>query len=387
MAWVIGAGFATGQEALQFFAHLGVWGSVGAGLIAMTVFAWFCTVLLEDGRRLQLASPNDIYRHYCGKYIGLFFEWFVPLMLFMVVSIMFAGAGSTLNEQFGLPSWGGRLIMAVIVLLTVLLGLKTLVRIIGNIGPVILVFVVAIAILTIAKNPGGIATADATLEGLSDLPRAFDNWAVSGLMYGTFTLTGVLPFISTMGRTAHSKTDTRLGGLWGSIGFISGVMLLSFALLAHIGSVYALQVPSLYVASAVVPGLGALFAIMLFLGIYTTAVPMLWTAVNRVSEREEHQIPRDRRGGHGAGLLRQRVRLQHHDQPHLPVTGLSRDHPADRHALHQVRPATEAGRGRDDVGWSCGRRLSRPRIVASAPLSSPASCSADRQRQDPGPGQ
>lgn len=287
MAWVIGAGFATGQEALQFFAQLGVWGSIGAGAIAMAVFAWFCTVLLEDGRRLQLPSPNDIYRHYCGKYIGLFFEWFVPVMLFMVVSIMFSGAGSTLFEAFGVPTWAGRLIMAVLVLLTVVLGLEKLVRIIGNIGPVILVFVMAVAVLTIATNPAGIASADQTLAELENVPAAFDNWVVSGLMYGTFTLTGVLPFVSSMGRGARSCTDTRIGGLWGAVGFISGLMLLSFGLLAHIGSVYDKQVPSLHVASSLVPGLGIVFAVMLFAGIYTTAVPMLWTAVNRVSTNEK----------------------------------------------------------------------------------------------------
>lgn len=41
MAFVIGAGFATGQEVTQFFTHLGLWRSLGAGTVAMVVFARF----------------------------------------------------------------------------------------------------------------------------------------------------------------------------------------------------------------------------------------------------------------------------------------------------------------------------------------------------------
>ncbi len=64
-------------------------------------------------------------------------------------------------------------------------------------------------------------------------------------------------------------------------------MILNFGLLANIGNVYNLQIPSLYVADQISPVFGMIFSIMLILAIYTTAVPMMYTACNRVSEDEK----------------------------------------------------------------------------------------------------
>ena len=86
MAFVIGAGFASGQEVMQFFTHLGLWRSLAAGAVAMTLFAWFSATVLEDARQVQLEDANQIYAYYCGKPIGRFFEWFVPGLLFLAVS-------------------------------------------------------------------------------------------------------------------------------------------------------------------------------------------------------------------------------------------------------------------------------------------------------------
>ncbi|MSQ97795.1 MAG: hypothetical protein EXR85_00630 [Xanthomonadales bacterium] len=200
MAFVIGAGFATGWEVMQFFTHLGLWRSLGAGAVAMVVFAWFGATLLKDGRRLQLADPNMIFAHYCGKWIGLFFEWFVPALLFLVVSIMLSGAGATVSKYYGADANIGRIGMAIATLLTVLLGLKKLVHIIGAIGPVIITFTICMGLTSIV--------------------------------------------------------------------------------------VYDKQVPSLAIAASILPFVASVFAVMLLAAMYTTAVPMLWTACNRITSDE-----------------------------------------------------------------------------------------------------
>ena len=216
MAFVIGAGFASGQEVLQFFAHLGPLRSLGAVAVAMAVFTWFSAVILEDGRRLKLNDGNEIFAFYCGRPIGLFFEWFVPILLFLVVSIMISGAGATVSEHYGASPHLGRIGMAVATLLTVLLGLKRLVRIIGSIGPVIVAFTMAIGFVSIARNPAGIAASGEVLKTLN-VPGASTNWALSGLLYAAFSLVGLMPFIAGMGKQAKSGTDTLLGGIFGGV--------------------------------------------------------------------------------------------------------------------------------------------------------------------------
>lgn len=285
MAFMIGAGFASGQEVLQFFAHLGVWGSVGACAAAMVIFSWFSATILEDGRKLQLEDQGKIYEHYCGKIIGKFFEWFVPFLLFLVVSIMLSGAGATVTEHYGINGNIGRIGMGIATLTTVLLGLKKLVRIIGYIGPVIIVFTLGMGVISILQNPEGLAVADQVLETI-ELNGASSNWLFSAVLYCAFAVVGLMPFIAGIGKQAKTNKDTLMGGLFGGIAFLSGAMILTLGLLANIGDVYDKQIPSLVVASKIIPMVGSIFAVLLLAGIYTTAVPMLWTACNRITTDE-----------------------------------------------------------------------------------------------------
>lgn len=78
VATVIGSGFATGQEILQFFTFYGYAGIIG-GIISMVLFSWFGAEVIDKGRELKLKEPIKIYQVYCGKYLGTFFEWFGPL--------------------------------------------------------------------------------------------------------------------------------------------------------------------------------------------------------------------------------------------------------------------------------------------------------------------
>lgn len=281
VALCLGAGFASGQEILQFFAHFGLWGSLGAGFIAWGLFAWFSAVILEDGRRLQLEDASQIYAHYCGRYIGAFYEWFVPILLFLVFAVMISGAGATVSEQYGANPNMGRIGLATVALLTVLLGLRRLVHIVGYIGPVIIGFAMAMGLASIASHPHGIGTADQVLATI-DAPRAAANWALSGLLYAALCLVGLMPFLAGVGRQARSTTDARLGGIFGGTTFAFGTMVLSMGLLSTIGTVYNTQIPSLVIAAQVAPALSSVFAIMMLAAIYTTAVPLLWITCNRI---------------------------------------------------------------------------------------------------------
>ncbi len=287
MGFVIGSSFASGQECLQYFSGHGVWGSIGVGVIAVILYAWFCAIIIEDGRNLKLNQTNKMFEFYLGKYLGTFCEWFTPIMLFLVYALMISAAGSTFEEYYGFNGNIGRIIMIVFSLATVLLGLKSLVKIVGYISPFILVGTIIIGILAIAKNPQGIKEADQVLKTI-EVHNNFNNWFISGLLYGAYTVTGVVPYLAGIGSTtATNKKNAIGGGLFGGIAFLFAVMILNFGLLSNLSNVYNLEIPSLYVAAQVSPIFGTIFAAMLILGIYTTAVPMMFTACNKISEDEK----------------------------------------------------------------------------------------------------
>lgn len=283
MGFVIGSSFASGQECLQYFTGHGVLGSIGAGVIALLLYVWFVSVIVEDGRYLKLHNSGKMFNFYLGKYIGFVLEWFTPIMLFFVYSMMISASGSTFEEYYGINSNIGRAAMIIASLATVLLGLDKLVKIVGRIAPVLLIVTIVIGIISIANNPGGIANADSQLQEVK-VHSNFENWALSGFMYGAYTVTGVVPYLADIGKSASTnKKNSLLGGLFGGGAFLIAVMILNFGLLANIKVVANLEIPSLYVADSISPVFGAVFSVLLLLGIYTTAVPMMYTVCNKIS--------------------------------------------------------------------------------------------------------
>lgn len=283
MGFVIGSSFASGQECLQYFTGHGVLGSIGAGVIALLLYVWFVSVIVEDGRYLKLHNSGKMFNFYLGKYIGFVLEWFTPIMLFFVYSMMISASGSTFEEYYGINSNIGRAAMIIASLATVLLGLDKLVKIVGRIAPVLLIVTIIIGIISIANNPGGIANADSQLQEVK-VHSNFENWALSGFMYGAYTVTGVVPYLADIGKSASTnKKNSLLGGLFGGGAFLIAVMILNFGLLANIKVVANLEIPSLYVADSISPVFGSVFSVLLLLGIYTTAVPMMYTVCNKIS--------------------------------------------------------------------------------------------------------
>lgn len=283
LAFVIGSSFASGQECLQYFSGHGLWRSIGAVIIALLIYVWFAPTIIEDGRKLNLKSSGKIYQFYLGKYLGKIMEWYTPLMLFFLYSLMISGVGATFEEYYGMNGNIGRFLMIAASLITVLMGLDNLVNIVGHIAPVLLIATMMIGILSIVHNPAGIAEADEVLKTV-EVQTTFDNWIVSGIMFDAFTVAGIVPYLASVGKSASSgRKYSLLGGSIGCISFMTAILILNLGLLANIGNVYNLEIPSFYVAAQIHPVFGKLFAVMLLLGIYTTAAPMLFAVCNKIS--------------------------------------------------------------------------------------------------------
>src|SRR5690606_34267381 len=127
MAFLIGSGFATGQEIMQYFAAYGFWGVFGTGLIVLALISFVSVQFLTVGQREQFDKPAQIFEYYAGKYVGKFFDYFSILFVFLSFTVMVAGAGAVFDEHYNLPTWVGGIGLTVLVALTVWFGLNSLV--------------------------------------------------------------------------------------------------------------------------------------------------------------------------------------------------------------------------------------------------------------------
>ena len=289
-AFMIGSGYATGQEVLQFFGAYGPDGFIGAA-ISMVIFAFFGGALMQKGYDLKLKYHTQAFRYYCGKYVGTILEWVTVLFLFSVVSIMIAGTGAIASEFVGIPADAGRVFMAVLCVLTVMLGLMKLADIIGAIGPVIILFTLGIGLMTLISFHGGWAQ---NWEVLYDL-RATKSWWFakyafldsawfSGVLYASCMVFGSIPFLTGLGGKANNRKEAFLGGFCGGVALMLAGGLMTAAMLCFPEQVAKLQVPNLFLAQQFAPALAAVFSFILLLGIYSTGAPMFWVVINKLEQ-------------------------------------------------------------------------------------------------------
>ena len=280
LAFLIGSGFATGQEILQYYASYGYWGIIGTGLVVLVLITYVAVEFFSVGQAEKFDRPSMIFPYYCGKYLGTFFDFFSILFVFLSFTVMVSGAGAVFEEHYELNRYIGGVGLALVVSITVWFGLSNLVDVIGKIGPLIVVVAVALGVLGIVRNPGGIAEGNAILPEL-DLTQASTNWFMSGLSYVGFCMLWLAAFLTALGKTAHNRKEAVSGALTGGIAFSLACMVVGLGLLANIVRVNGTEIPMLVLARDVTPVLASVISVMILAGIYTTAVPLLWTVSSR----------------------------------------------------------------------------------------------------------
>jgi uncharacterized membrane protein YkvI len=280
VAFLIGSGFATGQEILQYFTSYGYWGVFGTGLLVLVLISYVCVEFFTVGQAKQFERPSMIFHYYCGRHLGTFFDFFSVLFVFLSFTVMVAGAGAVFQEHYGLSKHIGGIGLATAVGITVWFGLKSLVDVIGKIGPLIVLIAVGLGVLGIVANPGGIAEGNALLPQL-ELTRASTNWVMSALSYVGFCMLWLAAFLTALGKTARSRKEAASGALVGAIAFSVACIIVGLGLLANITRVGNTEIPMLVLASDVNVLLASGISVMILAGIYTTAVPLLWTVSSR----------------------------------------------------------------------------------------------------------
>lgn len=284
----IGSGFATGQEIMQFFTAYGTI-SIVSNLLCMVILSYCGASLLEMGKGVKLRSNNDIFTYLCGNWIGNFLRMFMPVFFFCSFIVMVSGAGAAINQYYDINKNIGSLLIVILALASILLGLNKIIDILGNIGPMIILISVGIGIVTIARNYQSLAEVNRIIHMLN-ITKAVDNWWLTAPLYSGLNIIVVTPFLIGVGSTARNKSNCIWGGILGGAVFMIAAMFLNIGLLSDIQNVYVKEIPTLYMADAISPIVGTMFSIMLIAGIYTTAVPLLWSVCSSFAKENTRKF-------------------------------------------------------------------------------------------------
>ena len=281
ISFCIGAAFATGQETLQFYAAFGLKGLLG--ILFFMLFNIYVNVnFVEAGRIGQFEKDAHVFRYFSGRFFGVYFDFFATVFCFSAFILMLAGAGATIRQQYGLSEALGATVVGLLACLTVLLGLKKMVDVLGSIGPLIAVMAIGASFLGLKYGKTGIPEGH-RIVGEIGVMAAGKNWLFAAATYCGFNMLMLAGFFSAIGRTEKNKWDARIGTAVGVIGFSLAVSCVTLALLANIELVGLSQVPVLLMLDDINHTFASLYSIVIFLGIFSTATPLLWTLSNRIA--------------------------------------------------------------------------------------------------------
>ncbi|RRJ82403.1 YkvI family membrane protein [Aestuariirhabdus litorea] len=281
VALIVGAGFATGQEVMQFFV---VHGSLGlAGTLIFFALCSYATIsLLLVGQKYHFKSGEEVFRYYLGDIAGKLMSWFATLFLFSAYVVMLSGAGSVISQSFGVPVAAGAGLMAVLVLLVVIFGLQQLVNVVGSIGPLLVGLVVVIA-LSVLMDTGLGFDYDRPLAESGAQYQATPYWWLSGIIYLAFQVIGLASILPVIGGREKISKNLIGGGLLGSLLLFLTLLLLVLALIASTPAVTGAEIPTLVLAAQSTGKIAELFVYIILAGIFTTCAPCLWMVLARFS--------------------------------------------------------------------------------------------------------
>src|SRR5699024_7459627 len=77
---IVGAGFASGQEVLQFFTSFGWYSMIGT-LVGAVLFAFLGMQVARLRSELQTLSHKTVIYHVCSKYVGFLVDILVTSFL------------------------------------------------------------------------------------------------------------------------------------------------------------------------------------------------------------------------------------------------------------------------------------------------------------------
>lgn len=280
---VVGAGFASGQEMLQFFAVFGAKGLWGL-LIVTALFMVFGYIIMEIGKRLGAESHLQIIKHSGGRFLGSLMDYLITFFLFGALTAMIAGAGALVNQQFGInPIWGN-LIMGTFTALTVLTGIKGVINSISAVVPFLVTSAVGISIASIILLPQQpnnyvlVAAVPTPTNGL------INNWLWAAILYVSYNIVLSISVLGPLGVQAKDKKALRNGAILGGIGLGGSAIAIYFAIERNLGTVQNMEIPMIYIAGSLSYVLQIIYALVLIAEVYTTAVGSLYGFSARITD-------------------------------------------------------------------------------------------------------
>lgn len=271
---VLGAGFASGQELVQFFVRFGERGLLGC-ILACALFCLLGGAVCARAQGLFEKTHRIYLKTIFGKRAASIFAVITELFLCVSFCVMLSGTGAFFRERFSAPAWMGVLLTDALCLAVLLFDLRGISCVNLLLVPVMIFGTVYVAVCAL-KMPIPVAMW---------LPQMHENgrflpYALFYVGYNMLTATAVL--VPTASLAPDAKT-ARAGGVLGGV-LLSVMMLLCTAAIYATRSSFSGSLPMLRLAGEVGQGAYVLFSAVLYMAMLTTALSTGFSVAGRLKD-------------------------------------------------------------------------------------------------------
>lgn len=277
---VVGAGFASGQEVMQFFTSFGVAGLLGA-LISSALFIFLGMALASLGQHQGATSHKTVVHAICGRVLGTFVDAMITFFMFAITVVMLAGAGALLEQLAGVPHVWGSAAATLLTVAIVCLDIRKVIGFIGSITPLLILLVIIVATAAVIGRDADLETLEAAAAAQ---PRGAANWLMAALLYVSYNIVAGAPFLVIMGGQAMNRKTALWGGVVGGVLLGALMLLIAGGMLAQVEKLSGVPMPMLLMATQLSPFLGVIMGVAIFGMILNTAVGVLYSFSARILE-------------------------------------------------------------------------------------------------------
>jgi uncharacterized membrane protein YkvI len=268
MGTIVGAGFASGQEILQFFTLYGRYAALTI-ILATFLFIWLGIKVMLLAKDVGASSYEDLNKVLFGPLIGRWISWFMMLILMGTSAVMLAGAGSLFEEQLYYSYQSGLWLTLILAYIVLTNGIHAIMHVNSIVVPLMITFT---AILV--WHTWSIPNHTGWLRITSDYPYS-QIW-FSPIVYAAFNLAGAQAVLVPLSSAIKDRSVLYWGGILGGIGI--GLLLLAahYALSAQMPGIQQYEIPMSHIIQRLSKTIQMMYTFVIFGEIFTTYIAGLY---------------------------------------------------------------------------------------------------------------
>ncbi len=278
LATIIGAGFASGQEIVQFFSTYYEGGFYGI-LLAGLLFSIIGYTVLDRVYRERIRNYDEFLFPSVGWFMGWVMEIIVAVFVLSLFCIMIAGSAGILSEKFNLPMNASAMFMALLCMVLILTGIKGVVTLSTIISPVLIAGIVSMGFYIIIFKDTSVFSMNLNISGITN------NWFFSSLLYVSYNsilsvvvMCSLLPYLKT-------RKVGICGGILGGLLLCFIAFLLNSAIFMFYPNALSRELPVLSIVGQYSSLVTHIYTIVIWLAMLVSAVTSGYSFVERLSTK------------------------------------------------------------------------------------------------------